>query len=80
MGPSVKFVSAIKDSFSNKKMGVNFFHRKKSNGGGGVRGGFGKRPDFFRIFFGNLPLETHGYHYLATPTLVVSVLPVPAGP
>ena len=37
MGPSVKFVSAIIDAFSNKKMGV--------------RGGFGKRPDFFRIFF-----------------------------
>ena len=30
MGPSVKFVLAIIDAFSKKKMGVNFFHRKKS--------------------------------------------------
>ena len=30
MGPSVKFVSAIIHAFSNKKMGVNFFHQKKT--------------------------------------------------
>ena len=51
MGPSVKFVSAIKDAIFNKKMGVNFFVEKMPNWGGGVRGGFGKRPDFFRFFF-----------------------------
>ena len=38
--------------FFNKKMGVNFFFEKMPNwGGGGARGGFGKRPDFFRFFF-----------------------------
>ena len=30
MGPSVKFVLAIIDSISKKKMGVNFFIRKKT--------------------------------------------------
>ena len=30
MGPNVKFVSAITDAFSNKKMGVNFFLQKKT--------------------------------------------------
>ena len=30
LGPSVKFVSVIIDAFSNKKMGVKFFHRKKT--------------------------------------------------
>ena len=50
MGPSVKFVSAIIDAFSNKKMGVNFFHRKKPNLGRGVRGGFGKRSHFSGFF------------------------------
>ena len=34
VGPSVKFVSAIKDAIFNKKMGL---------------GEYGKRPDFFRI-------------------------------
>ena len=39
MGPSVKFVLAIKDSISKKKMGVNFFSAKlDTKGGGGVRG------------------------------------------
>ena len=39
MGPSVKFVLAIIDSISKKKMGVNFFSRKIGHeGGGGVRG------------------------------------------
>ena len=52
MRPNVKFVSAIADAFSNKKMGVNFFFGKKTKpGGGGARGGFGKRPYFSRIFF-----------------------------
>ena len=38
MGPSVKFVLAIIDSISKKKMGVNFFSRKIGHEGGGVRG------------------------------------------
>ena len=40
MGPSVKFVLAIKDSISKKKMGVNFFSAKLDTKGGvgGVRG------------------------------------------
>ena len=45
VGPSVKFVSAIKDAIFNKK------------DLGGVRGGFGKRPDILRFFLlGTLPL------------------------
>ena len=35
MGPNAKFVSAITDAFSDKKMGVNFFPEKKPNPGGG---------------------------------------------
>ena len=35
VGPSVKFVSAIKDAIFNKKMGVNFFLEKMPNWGGG---------------------------------------------
>ena len=35
MGPSVKFVLAIIDSISKKKMGVNFFSRKIGHEGGG---------------------------------------------
>ena len=34
VGPSVKFVSAIKDAIFNKKMGVNFFPEKDQTGGG----------------------------------------------
>ena len=34
MGPSVKFVLAIIDSISKKKMGVNFFLRKIGHEGG----------------------------------------------
>ena len=51
MGPSIKFVLAIVDAFSNKKNGGQFFSPKKDQTGGGGRGGFGKRPHFFRIFF-----------------------------
>ena len=50
MGPSVKFVSAIKDAIFNKKNGGKFLFLKKCQTGG-VRGGFGKRPDFFLTFF-----------------------------
>jgi hypothetical protein len=32
MGPSVKFVSAVIDAFSNKKMRVNFFIEKSQTG------------------------------------------------
>ena len=38
MGPSVKFVLAIIDSISKKKMGVNFFSRKIGHEGGGSEG------------------------------------------
>ena len=51
MGPSVKFVSPNKGLISKKKMGVNFFRVKNDQTGGGVRGGFGKRPYFFTFFF-----------------------------
>ena len=54
VGPSVKFVSAIKDAIFKKKMGVIFLfgkNAKPGGEGGGVRGEFGKRPHFFRIFF-----------------------------
>ena len=37
MGPSVKFVLAIIDSISKKKMGVNFFSAKLDTKGGGPR-------------------------------------------
>ena len=48
MGPNVKFVSAITDAFSNKKMGVNFFRKKDQTwgGGGGVEGGLVKDQTF----------------------------------
>ena len=52
VGPRVKFVSAIKDAIFNKKNGGKFFFfEKMPNWGGGGRGGFGKRPHFFRFFF-----------------------------
>ena len=37
MGPNVKFVSAITDAFSNKKMWVNFFSEKDQTWGGGPK-------------------------------------------
>ena len=37
MGPSVKFVLAIIDSISKKKIGVNFFLAKLDTKGGGPR-------------------------------------------
>ena len=52
MGPSVKFVSVIIDAFSNKKMGVNFLHRKKKpTGGWGSEGGLAKDHTFSGLFF-----------------------------
>ena len=38
MGPSVKFILAIIDSISKKKMGVNFFSEKLDTKGGGSEG------------------------------------------
>ena len=58
MGPSVKFVSAIIDAFSNKKNGGQFFSPKKDQTGrGGSEGGFAKDHTFSGFFFGNLPLK-----------------------
>ena len=60
MGPSVKFVSAILDAFSNKKMGVNFFRKKRPNQGGRSEGGLVKDhtfPAFFFEPFPNLKME-----------------------
>ena len=54
MGPSVKFVSAIKDAFFNKKNGGQFFFGKKTkpgDGGGGSEGGLVKDHTFPEIFF-----------------------------
>ena len=49
MGPSVKFVLAIIDSISKKKMGVNFFSAKLDTKGGEGSEGFvsvdAKNPD-----------------------------------
>jgi len=61
----VKFVSAYIDAFFNKKNGGQIFSPKKDQTGGGVRGGFGKRPDFFRIFFSaTFPyVSVSWYHY-----------------
>ena len=55
MGPNVKFVSAITDAFSNKKMGVNFFLEKRPNPGGGSEGGLVKDHTFAAFFFCTLP-------------------------
>ena len=46
VGPSVKFVSAIKDPIFNKKMGVTFFLKKCQTGGGGPEGGLAKDHTF----------------------------------
>ena len=52
VGPSVKFVSAIKDAIFNKKMGVNFLLLKKcQTGGGGPGGGLAKDQTFSGFFF-----------------------------
>ena len=47
MGSSVKFVLTIIDAFPNQKMGVFFGGKKRQTGGGGVRGGFVFRTNFF---------------------------------
>ena len=43
----------IRVLFLKKKLGVNFFRRNDLTGG--VRGGFGKRPYFFTLFFEPFP-------------------------
>ena len=51
VGPSVKFVSAIKDAiFKKKKMGVIFLFGKMPNWGGGPRGVW-QKTTFFPFFF-----------------------------
>ena len=62
VGPSVRFVSAIKDAIFNKKNGGKFFFEKMPNWGGGVRGEFGKRPHFFRVFFSQPSLRCEYVH------------------
>ena len=59
MGPSVKFVSVIKDAFSKKKNGGQFFSPKKDQTRGGPEGGLAKDHTFSGFFFGYLPLATH---------------------
>ena len=56
MGPSIKFVLAIVDAFSNKKIGGQFFSPKKDQTGGGVRGGLAKDHTFAGFFSDILPL------------------------
>ena len=51
MGPSVKFVSAIKDAIFNKKNGGKFFFLKKSQTGGGGPRGVCQKTTFFPVFF-----------------------------
>ena len=55
VGPSVKFVSAIKDAIFNKKNGGNFFFEKMPNGGGGPRGVWQKTTLFPDFHLCNLP-------------------------
>ena len=47
MGPNVKFVSAIRDAFSNKKNGGQFFSAKKDQ----TEGGLVKDHTFAAFFF-----------------------------
>ena len=56
-GPSVKFVSIIKDAIFNKKMGVNFFSGKKPSPGEGVEGGLVKDHTFPLFFTPSLRRE-----------------------
>ena len=51
MGPSIKFVLAIVDAFSNKKNGGQFFSPKKDQTGGGSEGGLAKDHTFSGFFF-----------------------------
>ena len=51
VGPSVKFVSAIKDAIFNKENGGKFFFLKKCQTGGGGPGGVWEKTSFFPVFF-----------------------------
>ena len=67
MGPSVKFVLAIIDSISKKKMGVNFFSRKIGHEGGGSEGFVSvdaKNPDLHFWIFPLLFLLSYYLYYL----------------
>ena len=57
VGPSVKFVSAIKDAIFKKKNGGNFFVRKnaKLGGGGGGPRGVWQKTRLFPVFFSSQP-------------------------
>ena len=56
VGPSVKFVSAIKDAIFNKKMGVNFLFGKNAKpGGGGSEGGLAKDHTFSGFILAPFP-------------------------
>ena len=77
MGPSVKFVSAIKDAFFNKKNGGQFFSRKKDQTeGGGAGGGLVKDHTFPEIFFGTLPLSLFSHIGLFRNSCGVLNLPI----
>ena len=57
VGPSVKFVSAIKDAIFNKKNGGKFFFvEKMPNWGGGPRGVW-QKTTFFPFFFAPFPKQ-----------------------
>ena len=55
VGPSVKFVSAIKDAIFNKKNGGKFFFEKMPNWGGGSEGSLAKDHIFSGFFLCTLP-------------------------
>ena len=50
VGPSVKFVSAMKDAIFNKKNGGKFVVRKNAKPGGGSEGGLAKDQTFSGFF------------------------------
>ena len=71
MGPSVKFVSAIKNAIVTKKMGVIFFRKKDHPlGGGVVRGRDGKRP-YFSPFFAPFPYQEVDFADVDLPVVIL---------
>ena len=76
MGPSIKFVLAIVDAFSNKKNGGQFFSAKKTKpGGGGPGGGLVKNQTFAAFFFDPFPKVLS---YLTSTNLIGCCLPWPS--